>query len=518
MSRKTRQSRRQTRKQRDRKPGRLLEQAQRAHQSQDLERAKDIYQQVLEFDPANVAALHGLGRIAQEIGMLDTAVEFYNAALETDPASAPVIKSLALLFTRQNRIEQAIELYCNLLQLNPVDADACGELARLHLLAGNMVKALEYYNRAFALDPSDPRNVHGLLQLDSQSITPEIIGSIEAQLQQPDLALDKRSSFYFALGAIHDSGGRYDEAFANYTVANLAKPMAYDAQAHSDLITRIIDTCTPELFNRHAEAGRKTFRPVFIVGMPRSGTTLVEQILASHPDVYAAGELNHIQHLVDALSTDDKQQLPYPQILDVVSSDDIRHMSESMERLISSLATNDELRVTDKMPLNFLHLGLIALLFPNAHIIHCRRNPLDTCLSCYFQNFSGNHAYAGDLENLGHYYRQYERLMLHWYKVLPVPVHTVDYEKLIDNPESVSRQLLAYSGLEWHDDCLKFHQTRRHVHTASLVQVRQPLYRSSVSRWRHYDKFLHTLKSSLGNTDSVQSAVDDGLLDSRKSA
>ena len=509
MSKKHKQSKRHNRKLRDIKLNKLLVQAQNYHQQQDLERAKQAYQQVLEHSAANVPALHGLGRIALDIGMLDTAAEFFTIALQAEPGNIAVNKSLALLFTRQNRIDEAIELYSNILRMDSANGYVCGELARLYLLSGDIDAALEHFRQAFEINPSDPKNLHGLIQLNPQSITPEVLKAVETQLEEPDLALNERSSFYFALGAIHDRAGRYDEAFANYSVANLAKPLNYDADQHSRLVTNTIDTFTSKLFEKYAYAGNSSSRPVFIIGMPRSGTTLVEQILASHPDIHAAGELNHIEQLVAALSSQAERQLAYPQMLKDISSDDIRCLADSQLQLIDNLAGNEALRVTDKMPLNFLHLGLIALLFPNAHIIHCRRNPLDTCLSCYFQNFSGNHAYAGDLENLGHFYRQYERLMLHWYSVLPVLIHTVDYEKLIDEPESTSRQLLAYLGLDWDEACLQFHHTPRQVQTASLVQVRRPLYRSSVERWREYDKHLSPLKAALANEDGAVTDVTE---------
>jgi len=413
MNSKRKQSKRQKKKLRDIKINKLLVEAQSCYQDQDFERTNALYQQVLEQYPQNVPALHGLGLIALDIGMLDTAAEFISAALSTEPLNITLIKSLALVYTRQKRFDEAINLYNRVLQEVDSDAEVLGELARLYLLTGSMEQALSHFKRAFEINPSDPRNLHGLMQLDMNAITQDMLKMVEMLLQKPDLALSERSSFYFALGSIHDDAGRYDDAFANYAVANLAKPMNYDAGQHSSFVTQVIATFTAELFHKHAHAGNETERPVFIIGMPRSGTTLVEQILASHPDVYAAGELNHIEHLAQSLTSYVQPEQAYPQALNVLASEEIQHLANTHAALISELASSNELRVTDKMPVNFVHLGLIALLFPRAHIIHCRRNPLDTCLSCYFQNFSGNHAYAGDLKHLGHYYRQYQRLISH---------------------------------------------------------------------------------------------------------
>jgi hypothetical protein len=167
------------------------------------------------------------------------------------------------------------------------------------------------------------------------------------------------------------------------------------------------------------------------------------------------------------------------------------------------------------MPTNFIYLGLIALLFPNARIIHCRRNPLDLSLSCYFQNFAGDHGYACDLNNIGLYYKQYDRLMSHWKKVLPIEIHTVDYEEIIRKPEFTSKKLIKYIGIEWQDSCMKFYNTRRHVNTASLAQVRKKIYQTSVDRWCHYDKYLHYLKRTLNACDYADEATKIAIINSQ---
>ena len=510
MKNKSRQSRRQQKKLRTYQIKKQLDRARSCYAQQDLDGANVLYQQVLERDPDNVEALHGLGVIALDVGMLDTAVDLLGIALRIDAENINVKQTLALVHTRQDRFDLAIELYLQVLSRDQTNANVHGELARLLLLSGKMDAALEHFRSAFDHDPSNPKNLHGLLQLDNQAITPEVMKTIEAQLDRVDLSLDRRSSFYFALGAIHDQAGRYDEAFSNYAVANLAKPMSYDHEQFTSFVTDTIYTFTPELFKRHEHAGIDSSQPVFIVGMPRSGTTLVEQILASHSAVHAAGETSDVENLVKSLAITADQGASYPRIIDQVSAAEILSMGNTLQALMNDRVPADVARVTDKMPVNFLYLGLIALLFPKAHIIHCRRNPLDTCLSCYFQNFSGNHPYASDLQNLGQYYRQYQRLMAHWYDVLSVRVHTVDYEQLVAEPETTSRGLLNHVGLEWQDSCLQFHRTQRTVQTASLVQVRRPLYRTSVARWRHYEKYLQPLKAVLGQ-EGAASTEDRGL-------
>lgn len=501
MSRKAGPSRRQKRKIHANRVSALLVRARSCHDKKDLQQAHELYRKVLEQEPENLHALHGLGLIALDADMPDTAAELLQAALNVSPDQITVKKNLALVYTRLERIDEAIALYRQLLKATSGDdmqrAAVFGELARLYLLSGNMEQALGFYHRAFSLNPLDPRNLHGLMQLDRDAIGADEMRTVENLLRRQDLPLETRSSFYFALGSIHDRDGSYDQAFANYSAANLAKGLKYDAAKHEACIDKLIDTFTPALFEQIASAGDHSLRPVFIVGMPRSGTTLVEQILAAHSDVFAAGELNHIERISKLLQAGDTKRRPYPQCLQSIEPAGIRQTARSHETLLADLCVNGESRVTDKMPTNFLYLGLIALLFPGASIIHCRRDPLDVCLSCYFQNFAGNHPYSANLRDLGHYYRQYQRLMAHWRKVLPIEIHNVDYERLVLEPEQTSRRLIESVGLEWQPACREFYKAQRHVHTASVVQVRQPLYHSSIQRWRHYDRFLQPLKKML---------------------
>jgi hypothetical protein len=233
--------------------------------------------------------------------------------------------------------------------------------------------------------------------------------------------------------------------------------------------------------------------------MPRSGTSLAEQILASHPDVFGAGELPVVNRMVDQLATVLDTSIPYPECLKYLDNHTLEQLaSEYLEE--AQLKSNDEQFITDKMPSNFMHLGFISLMFPNARIIHCTRDPLDTCLSCYFQNFTGEHPYAYSLTSLGKFYRMYEKLMEHWSKVIPNPIFELSYEKVVVNPEQEIRSMVDFCGLEWDDKCLDFHQTKRTVATASHSQVRQKIYTSSVGKWRSYEKHLDELCSALEQT------------------
>ena len=245
-------------------------------------------------------------------------------------------------------------------------------------------------------------------------------------------------------------------------------------------------------------SGDPSTRPVFVIGMIRSGTSLVEQILASHSDVYGAGELLEITKLASNLPQALDSSLEYPECIRQL---DAGRIASSATGYLRYLAGRDDraARVVDKLPTNFLHLGLIAILLPNAHIVHCRREALDVCLSIYFQRFAQGHFYAYDFDDIAAYYAEYERLMAHWKKVLPVEILDIQYEDLLDDLEGESRRMLDYCGLDWQEACLAFHRSQRPVRTASSWQVRQPLYRTAVARWRKFEPHLDELKRALSD-------------------
>ena len=329
------------------------------------------------------------------------------------------------------------------------------------------------------------------------------MGQMKALLASGKLSVGDAGRLHFTLAGVFDRLGCIDEAFAHYREGNNERlrhfqqaGTPFDPQRHWKLIDDLIATFDPDFFARFRPFGLDTELPVFILGMPRSGTTLVEQILCSHPKVFGAGELRDIPELVallpDRLYTPEK----YPACLSRLDGPALRTQAiGQLQRLVQRGGT--AFRVTDKQPRNRLHVGMIRTLFPQARIIHCVRDPLDTCLSCYQQHFDALN-FTSTLEDLGFYYRQYQRLMAHWRKVLPSPMFEVRYEDLVADLEGVSRQLVAFCGLEWDEHCLAFHENRRAVQTASALQVRRPIYRTSVGRWKRYEAHLQPLIEALG--------------------
>jgi tetratricopeptide (TPR) repeat protein len=324
----------------------------------------------------------------------------------------------------------------------------------------------------------------------------EAVDYIEACLEEPSTPRSTRMTLHFTAGKILDRLDRYDEAFAHYRAGNDLVTHLYDAVGNAQLIYNLIKTFTPAFFMGKCRASISDKQPIFIVGMPRSGTSLTEQILASHPQVYGAGELltmtNIIQQFRHLLSC----TKPFPACIDRLQQEHVDKMASQYIDHITQISGSAEF-VTDKFPHNFYALGLIQLLCPNAKIIHCRRDPMDTGLSIYFQNFFDEHDYAKDLFNIGIHYHQYKCLMEHWKQSLSIPILEIDYEELVTHQEAVTRRMLAFCGLEWDPACLDFHRSSRHVSTASYEQVRQPIYSKSIGRWKHYEKHLGQLLEGL---------------------
>ena len=310
-----------------------------------------------------------------------------------------------------------------------------------------------------------------------------------------------KTAVNFTLGKIYDDQNNFKQAFKYYATGKALKNqhLKYDHEADEARFSELIEFFNKDFFEQHQHLGIKSSMPIVIVGMPRSGTTLTEQIVSSHPDVIGAGEVTFWARSPTEIPLRINSEYAYPDCVRELTADqakDIAQMYETTLRKIVGPDTKSK-HITDKMPHNFLYVGLIALLFPNVKIIHTKRDPIDTCLSKFFQNFGDNHPYAFNLENLGFNYKQYQRLMQHWHAVLPGRILDISYEDTIADPEFRSRKLIAHVGLEWDDACLSPHKLERSVKTALHWQVRQPIYKTSVQRWKNYEEFLGPLIQAL---------------------
>jgi tetratricopeptide (TPR) repeat protein len=471
----------------------------RLHQHRIAEAIKH-YRQALALDPARVEIYNNLGNALRQQGELAEAEAVLREATGLDPDYAEAYANLGkVLMVKGGALDEALANYRRALELNPdLEPAVVGEATILEKL-GEFEQA--YARLAPFLEAGEPNIAMALVF--ASLCRPlrrcnEAIDLLERVLGGgvPRLEVSDRIPLHFALGRLLDAAGEYERAFEHYRQANdLAKAgHPFDLQAHVKRDDAVVATFSKAFMAGAPRAAQSSQRPIFIVGMPRSGTSLVEQILASHPAVFGAGELEEMHRIVGDLAA----RAPYPQCVATLSQDQCTQFARRYLDYIDTLAPPEALRVTDKMPSNYVHLGLITLLFPQARIIHCVRDPLDTCLSCYFQDFDERLPFSYDLSNLGSYYGEYLRLMEHWRGVLDSPWLEVRYEDLVANQEDVSRAMVEFCGLPWDDRCLRFFETQRLVLTASYDQVRQPMYSRSVGRWRHYRRQLEPLRQALG--------------------
>jgi tetratricopeptide (TPR) repeat protein len=433
-------------------------------ESDRLGEAEAAYALAAVFAP-NAATTHqALGKILMQKGDAEGAVRSFQSALAIDPNLVSSLNYLGVALKKMGKFEEAAACFSRMVEMRPDLAIGYSHLASIGKID---------------VDKADTRQ---LLEM----------------LAQPRLSIENRVALEFALGRAFDKARRYDEAFSHFQTANsihkqrrasageVYNPATIDKETEA-----IIEVFTPQFFKEHADWGVASELPVFIVGMPRSGTTLVQQIAASHPKIHGAGELRDIFDIANGLGRGDSATDTLG-----LNPDEIREAANTHLRRLQAMNAN-AVRVIDKMPDNINRLGLIKLLFPTCRVILCRRDPRDICLSCFFQWFSDGNLFAFDLATCGHQLLSRERLVDHWRRTLPLRMLEVQYEELVADLEGQSRRLIDFLGLPWDPACLEFHRTESTVLTSSFWQVRQPLYQSSVGKWRHYEKHLGPLMKVL---------------------
>jgi tetratricopeptide (TPR) repeat protein len=428
--------------------------------------ALNAYQRALDGGISQPEEVH-LNRsviLASSLARPDAARHELERALAFNPAYVPALLNLGNLCEQDGQRNEARHWYAKALQLDPGNAMALSRLPGLHTLS----------------DPGDP-----------------LIAQLQAAVSTTGRSMIELADLGFGLGKALDDVGRWDEAFAAYTAANAASRRAggadvrYDAAGHERYVERLIERF-------RSSTGTGTTRacegspPIFICGMFRSGSTLIEQVLAAHPEVTAGGELD----LLPALA---QRHLPPDGDWSVLDRPgDLDMMARSYLDAVAARLPESRRVTTDKRPDNFLQIGLIKALFPTARIVYTRRDPLDNCLSVYFLHLGRGMPYSLDLLDTAHWYREHERLMAHWLSLYGDDIHTVDYDRFVVDPQPQIRALLAFCGLPWDPACLSFHAAQRRVETASLWQVRQPLYQRASGRWRNYASHLGPLRQALG--------------------
>ena len=426
----------------------------------------------------------GAGRLAE-------AEKIFRDVLDVDPDNAQAVHFLGLALVQQRRSDEGLPLLARSVELDADNPRMHSNYAGVLSQEGDLDAARHHFTRAVELDPTYAQAYSGLAQNMKGSPDDGVLEAIEAQVKGQGPSRDDKVLLHFAAGKLADDRGEFDRAFDHFERANAWKQARYDRAEVSQTAERSIEVFTPEFFAERKGWGSDDQRPVFIIGMPRSGTTLLEQVLARHPEVIGAGELPFVSRIVQAIPGGS-----YPTSVEALAAPDIAQLAAQYSAQLDSLAPGAA-RVTDKQPGNFLFAGMIALLFPGARVLHCRRHPVDTALSCFFQNFNGGQNYSFALDDLVHFTRRYQALMAHWSDVLSTPMLDVAYEGLVTEPERTAREVVAFCGLEWDDACLDHTGATTTVQTASRWQVRQPVYTSSVERWRRYEAHLGPLRDLL---------------------
>ncbi len=451
------------------------------------------YQRALAIKPDYAEAENNLGAAWRALHHYDEAARHYRRALALDPASAAAHGNLSAALQLLGRHEEALIHAEQALALAPGFAEAHHGRGTILRTIGRLDEARQALERAIELAPRRTEFYRSLAEAkhftadDPHRALLETLARDMAALSEED-----RLHLHFALGKVYDDLGEHERAFSHFLAGNALKrrQLTYDEAAVLGRLDRFRTLFSAEIIRERAGQGEPSPAPIFIIGMPRSGTSLVEQMLASHPKIHGAGELGDFEAAVAALGAADG--VPFD-----IGPTELRAIGRSYLGCVAALAPRAE-RITDKMPANFRFAGLIHLALPAARIIHMQRDPVDTCLSCFSILFGGDQPFAYDLGELGHYYAAYQRLMQHWRRVLPAGVMLdVHYEALVEDFEAQAQRIVAHCGLEWDEACLDFHNTQRPVHTASAVQVRQPLYRSSIGRWRPPQDALRPLLDAL---------------------
>ena len=478
-----------------------------------------------------------LGSVLCESGDLREALECYKRAIHAAPEVARYHANVAAVLADTDRLDEAALSYDRALALEPRCVEACVGLGWVRHMQGRAREALALYERALALEPastkvlvklgllleemgndagaerafrdaqrcaSDGASGHAPLANLLRGRLPEAdFARLRQAARAPDVSDAVRADLHFATALVLDARQEYADAAAELGRANALRSAAWQRRGlgyipavHERLIDGLISACAPEFFSRRAGWGDPSTRPVFIFGLPRSGTTLTEQMLAAHPQVFGAGELSLAREEFESLRTMTGGDATLP---DSLARLDRVSVAALAGRHLERLAALDDqaLRVTDKMTENYLYLGLLTLLFPNARFIHCRRDWRDVALSCWMTDFR-QIRWASDPEHIALRFEAYARLMDHWRRVLPVSILEIDYEETVADPEGAARRLVAWCGLEWDAKCLDFHARERPIHTASAQQVRQPVYVHAVGRWRRYEAPLGPWFDRLG--------------------
>ncbi|MDE2184799.1 MAG: sulfotransferase [Alphaproteobacteria bacterium] len=471
------------------------------------EDAEKLLARAVSLAPSFDAARHNYATVLHRQNKHAEALQQADELLRRDPDNPAYRNLMAAIFARLGDTQKAIDTYERVLAARPDQPKVWMSLGHTLKAAGRREDCIAAYRRSIALQPGLGEAYWSLANLKTFRFTPDEVAAMQGQLARRDLREDDRLHLHFALGKALEDDGAYAESFRHYDEANALRrrSLPYSADEVTAMVGRLKAQFTETFFRQREDAGCEADDPIFIVGLPRAGSTLVEQILASHSLVEGTMELPDVIAIAKRLGGGKKriEESAYPQVLEELSADTFAALgAEYLERTRIQRRLGRR-HFIDKMPNNFMHVGLIHLMLPRARIIDVRRHPLGCCFSCFKQHFARGQGFTYSLSDIGRYYRDYVDLMAHYDSVLPGRVLRVAYEQLVEDPEREVRRLLDHCGLPFEEGCLLFYQNDRVVRTASSEQVRTPIFSDAVEHWRHYEAWLGPLKDALGSALEV---------------
>jgi predicted Zn-dependent protease len=464
--------------------------------------AEKLLERCLELAPSFMGARHNYAIVLHRLNKPAAALQQVEQLLKAEPQNTGYRNLKAVVLTKVGDFAESLELFAGVLATNPRLPKIWMSYGHALSTAGREAESIEAYRRCISLVPGSGEAYWSLANLKTFRFTDAEMAAMHEQLGRGDLSAEERFHFHFAVGKALEDARRYAESFEHYASGNRLRreQLSFSADEVSALVSRSKALFTTGFFHERSGYGAGAPDPIFIVGLPRAGSTLIEQILASHSAVEGTMELPNIIGMAGKLRArgGKGEERGYPAVLASLGAADCRAMGEQYIADTRIQRKTDKPFFIDKMPNNFLHLGLIRLVLPNARIIDARRHPMACCFSVFKQHFAKGQNFSYSLEDIGRYYHDYVELMSHFDAVLPGRVHRVIHEALIEDTEAEVRRLLAHCGLPFEEACLRFYENERAVRTASAQQVRKPISREGVEQWRHFEPWLGPLKAALG--------------------
>jgi tetratricopeptide (TPR) repeat protein len=463
-----------------------------------LEAAVASGERATRLAPQEAASFYNLGLAYSDQQQLDEAIRCYQKTVKLQPRHGLAYNNLGAMLERRGDAGEAEKCYAKAVAINPEHTEAQNNLGVMYNEQGQIEKARACFEASLAASPyfvDAHYNLSGVKTYQQDDPHLSLLETMAVNSEQ--YPIDARIKLYFAFGKALEDTGEYDRSFAAYTEGNYLQRslVEYRSTQEINIMNEAVTTFTKTFYASHIDDGFDDASPIFIVGMPRSGSSLLEQVLDSHPQIYGAGEQKLLGEITNQFLGE--KGLTY---FSKMTSDELKQLGQAYIKALRALAPKDTLLITDKMPANFFYIGVIKAILPNAKIIHSMRNPLDSCFSCYGKFFKDAINFSYNLKELADYYARYMRLMEHWHHVIPKQnLLDVSYERFVAGFESETKRILDFIGVAWDEQCLSFHKNSRRVKTASIAQIQKPLYQSSVHRASHFSPYLSELKMIVGD-------------------